>query len=336
MVSSKYSEYALSIEPRILDADVDLATVMDLEHDTAFISGSVVEGFGNSTSDVDIYVISDKIPNLPNGIKFGYTDTNRGYYNEVIVYHYEYVADVCNAVNNNQIDLNSYDFLEKMELYYRFAIGIPIVNEHIFHSVTVGFCKETACEAYRKYYKLKSNENLELAYSLLSDNMVEQSEFYTQWAAIYAMTSWMAQNGESYKSEKFHFRKLARICKQDSKMYKKCWQLYFMGDKNPREYFNEVTAFCKELGMSELKHCPQRLKFSLAKAVSHIQLSSNYLIVNGNTVFEINREQKAILDMLECEAASKTDLLRNINIDLPNLEATLEEMLEQGILVFRA
>jgi predicted nucleotidyltransferase len=94
MFKEKYFKEALNIEPRILQADVDLLPIMDIKRDTAFISGSVVEGFGNSSSDVDLYILSDKNPMLPNGIKFGYTNTDGGYYNEVIVYHYDYVDEV--------------------------------------------------------------------------------------------------------------------------------------------------------------------------------------------------------------------------------------------------
>jgi hypothetical protein len=80
-----FTDEAIRIEPRLSQADFDLTHVFDTQNDMAYISGSVVEGFGNSASDVDIYIVT-KNPILPDGVKFGYNNNEKGYYNEVNIF----------------------------------------------------------------------------------------------------------------------------------------------------------------------------------------------------------------------------------------------------------
>ncbi len=296
MKNIEYVRKALDVEPRILAADVELSAVMDLEDDTAYISGSIVEGFGNAASDVDIYIITDKNPLLPEGIKFGYTNSESGYYNEVIVYHKNYVREICEMINSGIYDIDAYDFLEHMEFYYRCAIGIPLLNEDRFKELTMDFSKEKANQAYGKYYSKQSRRMLGTIKGLQRLGLYNIAYFFAQKAMKYAVDYWLATRGEGYESDKFRFMKLERVCKDECGLYEELWRLQSKGEEACETYIENVIKACEKLGVNLDEADNSDVTYNLNGAITHVKLVDEYIIFKGNYVYKANWLHKWVIE----------------------------------------
>jgi len=335
MLNLIFNSKAIEIESRICYADFDLPVVMDMEKDIAYISGSVVEGFGNPASDVDIYVITDKNPLLLEGMKFAYTNSKHGYFNELIVYHYDHIYKICDIINNKEYDLNANEFIDNMELYYRCAIGVPMLNEAQFFETTKGFSKQVANEVYAEYHKMKCQEKLRLMKLLLNQQRPELVYPYAMRAIAHAIDYWTAVGGEGYESNKFRFLKLERLCSRDSEMYKRCWNLHSIGNRNHASYFSDVEVFCREVVPDILTEFKEVI-YTIAESISNVEMMGDYLVDSDNKVYKMSRSHKTILDKLRtnANASSRNDLLKCFD-DQSAMDSALEDLLRQNIVTIQ-
>jgi len=321
---------ALEIEPRLFTVDFDLTPIMD-EHDTAFISGSVPAGFGNKSSDVDIYVISDKNPLLPNGLKFGYTNLEHGYYNEVIVFTNNYIKELCSKINNNQYDVNNSEFLLEMEHYYRCAIGVPLLNSEKFFETVRDFSTQIADAAYAQHYLSECKNKLRTLLLLIKYELFELTVDYAKLSAEHAIDYLLAKNGEGYESRKFRFLKLEKLCERNSDLYKQCWQIQFKGKRSSEDYANDVFRFCTELGISVIFSETDDLIFALAGNISQVDMLGNFIVFNGNDVFSVKHECLMIIDSLSI-APSSYFCLQKLFYKEQDFKDALEELLYNGVI----
>jgi predicted nucleotidyltransferase len=329
-----FNAKAIETEPRVMQADVNLSAVMNFAHDVAYISGSVVEGFGNSASDVDLYVLTEMYPKLPEGIKFGYTNQEYGYYNEVIVYHYAYLADIRDMVNTGRYDISAYNFIEYMELYYRCAIGIPLINEGKFSRITNSFSKQTACKAYSAYHKAKCIDDLKRIKILLTSQMELELLTYARSAISHAIDCWLAKNGEGYESKKFRFLKLERLCGVNSDMYRKCWNLYFNRSIGALELAKAAIDFADKLGIIADKTNETDINFQLTGTISMIELAKQYAVLNGQIVYTLSPDSQEVLSSIGQGISSLSEICATISFtkDRNTILSVLANLTRAGII----
>lgn len=107
---------------------------------TVYVSGSIFEGFGNSKSDIDIFILSmDKIDNLvieeflkkendfnflDSGAKKVLVTTRKGIDFDIEIYEKDYVMDFPEMVS----DFNSSPRGQRYDLFHRLKFAEPLIN----------------------------------------------------------------------------------------------------------------------------------------------------------------------------------------------------------------
>ena len=218
--NSIFLEDAIKCDPRLKSVYVNLREVMDLNNDIAYISGSVVEGFGNTTSDVDIYIVTGRADVYET--KYVNSAKDGNYYVELNVFSKEQARQICDKINNTTLDDDQeiFNLSEKeLEFYYRAAIGIPLFNLSAFNEFCSEFDKEKVNAIYERVHKWNAIKELYFVTLRKQNGEIELAYFHAQKAIEHALDSYLAKNGEGYCTGKYRFLKLKRLLEVKSDIY---------------------------------------------------------------------------------------------------------------------
>jgi predicted nucleotidyltransferase len=203
---------------------LDYLNHIDIDNSIVYLAGSLMEGFGNSTSDIDVYVICDLIPSIvpEESItqSFLQSDKNlvRNIIHEGIRLDFEYWTweEFNNAVNIlNNLDFKTDQYIQRIsdddfDLLHRIKFGKPIVNKERFEKIYNEIIFENLgyyCIAIgnEKYQGLL--EDLQGAY--LSKDY-GSAFFLSRLFIERMMTSYLASHGETNPNTKWLYRKALR------------------------------------------------------------------------------------------------------------------------------
>ena len=310
---------ALLIEPRLKNVDFDLSAVMNYEEDCAYISGSVVAGYGNSTSDVDIYVISDKNPELPNGMKFGYYLEDIGYYNEVVVFQRKWLKQKFNDFNLIDFESiklrleNDKSFLYDLETYYRFCIGIPCINRREFELLHDCYSSLHIINAiYENVFSIRFERLIKNAFLNLTAGLDEHAAVLVNEAFAYALDIITARKAESYFSEKFRFQKVRKVFGDESKEVNVARQLLFIGHDHPLTYINKCLEAFQEFGLSIPSKDYNNYIIKITN-YKEIELNHLYLVVDNHEILELDSLNNIVLKLIKDHGPiSIQDLIKSV------------------------
>lgn len=197
---------------------------------TAYASGSIFEGFGNENSDIDIFVIVDKLPEENMFEDFNEKNPNSMFFNKnnyiIITFRVEGLAfdvefhtkknieDYITNVNENTKEIRSYTNIE-YDVLHRIKYGVSLYNRERF-------------EAMRKGIKYNNfNSIIPNCYSdyTSGDLLDVKGAFYNKdYATAYYMSSnllfqtinaYLALHGETNPKMKWIFKKIERYEKEN-------------------------------------------------------------------------------------------------------------------------
>lgn len=197
---------------------------INLNQSIVYFAGSLMEGFGNSKSDIDIYVICDEIPiikvadNIPQSLLLTKQNLVRNVIHEGIRLDFEYWtwSEFNKAILKlNRLNFKTNEYIERIsedefDLLHRLKFGEPIVNSDRFKQVYTGIEFDNLGH-YRVAVENESYQGLleDLQGAFLSKDY-GSAFFLSRLFLDRTMTSFLAANGETNPNSKWLYRKALR------------------------------------------------------------------------------------------------------------------------------
>lgn len=328
----KIGQMVLNKEPRLAilnENRFNLGYVFDENEDLMYSSGSVIEGYGDRFSDVDIYILTNKktLPTdddmyLPvEGTKFGYngfSDSEHGFYVEFILNNFDWGRKIISKIN--QIDpslrkdiTQSLDY-RQLDFYYRLAIGIPLCNEQKFADYTEDVSKAHISDVISVYKGLYSAKYLRYAELFYESDIKDAAYFYAQCAVNEAIDAYMARNGEPYQSFKLRLRKIRNRFGEDSPIYHRACDLSALGSRKYEEYYSEAAAFCEDLGArAYLFAAPDDVTYIVNGQIEFIDFIDSFALISGS-LYSIDSGYKKLLSAIRGTAQITLSELKELCI----------------------
>lgn len=247
---------------RFLTDHFDVTTILSkLERtntDCIFLSGSLVEGFGNEESDLDIYVIGDTTKSsIIDSRSINYEplkrvliqDCNRVDITYVSPKLIEQILDFLSSFSPDFKYADDWSENQK-ELVHRIFIGIPFSNHSLFNSILQRLNKS----AFDKYLFSLLHRRVD---SILFDIIGLQKEIEIESAIFLAkirfnmiVDMWLVQKGQTNtRFDKWRIKKLHRA-EVSAEMYGKFLQINGCEILHNDEVLNSILLYSDELLLS--------------------------------------------------------------------------------------
>ncbi len=221
--------------------------------------GSLVEGLGNASSDIDLLVIEPTTTEtarakdragvplaeetiadmVGGGGEAGLVDAewvSRGYVLALI--------DRVHALAPGSRTVPEFIDLEQ---YYRFAAGAAVVNPDAYADVRARMSVDRlgallAADAGERVAGLLA-ETVAFRDAGLPDPAAAAAQLLLSWT----LHAYVIEQGERFPPRKWRYEKLARLHGPDSALHRRAWRLKAPGDTPPADYVAEVLALVAEL-----------------------------------------------------------------------------------------
>ncbi|KSU60369.1 hypothetical protein AS034_16130 [[Bacillus] enclensis] len=237
--------------------------------DYLYIAGSIMEGFGNESSDVDVFVISEEPEKLLNNhkrhareatMKVGESLIKNIVINDVR-YDFEYyssshfhtIINELNSLNFNTDEHISRLPADDVDLLHRLKFASPLLHEETFKTMK----EEINFENLNKYIVVTTIEKydgyLEDLEGALSSNDLGTAYVVVKLLLKNAVNAYLASVGETNPGEKWIYRKLLRYTTENPEgdLLKLFLQLdsYPFSEETIKEYAFNVVNFTQGLIM---------------------------------------------------------------------------------------
>lgn len=197
---------------------------VDYNTSVVYLAGSLMEGFGNSTSDIDVYVICNEIPsiNIDKNISQSFLQTEQNLVRNVIHkgirldFEYWTWKDFNKAIKRlNNINFRTNDYIERLpedefDLIHRLKFGKPIVNLEMFNDIY----NEISFDNLGRYRVAVENESCQGLLEDLQGAYLSKDYgsafFLSRLFLDRTMTCFLAANGETNPNIKWLYRKTLR------------------------------------------------------------------------------------------------------------------------------
>ncbi|HEU0075831.1 MAG TPA: hypothetical protein VFS30_17665 [Dehalococcoidia bacterium] len=318
---------------RAVDAIVQ--TVVSSPDDIAYISGSLIEGFGNSSSDIDLFLITAADPayNGPFGTALG------DYYLDLEIFTRDGMRVLTERLNT----LDPSDFravwltpLADLDLYYRTLIGEACHNAPGFSAMHAAFRREVAERLLAAWCGLRYAASMQHAREELDTGRAVSAAIAAQAASASALDAYLAAHGEAFPSLKWRQEKLARLHGKDSGLYRRAWSLKAPGQREVSAYMGDVAAFGAELGMEAyagwtLEEVPL---VTNGAAMSRDVGEDAYILQNQRYLFEVSREVREVFDHVAAGPRTRAEIAGSLNIGESQVRESIAAL--QGHALVRA
>lgn len=285
------------------------------ETDTVYLSGSRFEGFGNQNSDIDVFIVSDMMPNLPDFGNNIILPANDQINIDIEIYSHKKIREIISSVNNSIGDNEKIKALRKkdLDLYYRTLIGQPEINPNVFYSIRALLRKELVSKVLANYNGIMCQQLITKAIGSLNVKDLISAYFFIREALECALDSYLALNGECYVGPKWRFEKIRRRFGEKCNLYNKALKLRSLGTLDIRSYTQECVAFCSELGMDrfpKLDHYePRYTRSANVKVISVV--GHAFAIHNEAFVYQLSDFASNLLMTID-EKLSESELADKI------------------------
>lgn len=226
------------------------------EGDLAYISGSIVEGFGNPYSDLDIFVIKKTIENVEAQfikddfririIVINNTRFDVEYHPMDKVLRYVSLTQQFNPTSHEEMDRLNLDIIDFL---HRLRIAIPIYGEQQLKSLQSAISLENLCACLKNWQMRTYNSNLMDCKGMLDINDLDTCVSWARQTLCNAVDVCLAVNLDTNPSEKWRFRKLERLLGKNSSIYQN-YQTYLLKqvpEYQKKEYIEEILTFASDL-----------------------------------------------------------------------------------------
>lgn len=187
------------------------ATTLD-EGTSLVATGSLVEGFGNANSDIDLYVVQDEArPSVPTSVgirQSRYIDCEH-----VTLASLRQLAERIADLDRSTV--LGYTMRE-LDRYYRLAIAIPVRTTASFDDTFALFDASRSRKALEIFARVYAYELHACSAVLLATGEERSARLFAREAALWAATERLAAQGEGYVGPKWVGEKAARRYGRDS------------------------------------------------------------------------------------------------------------------------
>jgi len=293
--------------------DAIVRTIVSNPDDIVYISGSLIEGFGNASSDIDVFLVTAQQPEYrgPFGSVLG------DFYLDLEVYRRGHMLELASRLNA----LDPADFrsvwltpLAELDLYYRTLIGEAAHNPDGFASLRASFRRDVIERLLGAWCGLRYAASLQHAREELDARRPVNAALAGQAAAAFALDAYLAAHGEAFPSLKWRFDKLARLQGAESGLYRRAWQLKAAGSQDPAAYLEAVAGLGEEQGMQaysawSLDDVPlQRTGDSRSYEIA----GDAYVVQDRRFVYGVDAGLRGVFDLLGAEADTRAGLAREL------------------------
>jgi hypothetical protein len=276
-----------------LPAERIAAEIITNPEDIVFVSGSLVEGFGNENSDLDLFLVRQDGEATPDPRLVLATVGVEGAYVDYEVYNLANMSVVSDHIN--KVDLSNFRAvwetpLDRIDLYYRTAVAQPVYNAEGLARLQRNFDRDTSARLLQAWAGLRSVIRLQEARESVDAGQEAQALVSAQAAAAYAADSYLPSEGEAYANLKWRYEKIERRFGRDSTLYQRLWALKSPGERDAGAYLEDVGTFCDDMGMGEYAAWKlDSLLLSQARGVKLFSIGSRRVLVQNKTMlFELN------------------------------------------------
>ncbi|WP_350352831.1 hypothetical protein ABS642_07530 [Microbacterium sp. A8/3-1] len=250
------------------------------------MSGSLVEGFGNANSDIDLHIIhAGESPRVASaiGLRVGmYVDC-------------EYVSEGSLGALAEQMtsivgDRRSRSSLENVIRYYRLATGIPLVVSQSASRALEPFTASTACKVSADFARARFRDCLARAWLACALEHDRAARMLLREADSWLAAARLADDGEGYPSNKWNGEKAARRYGRGSVRF-----IEVMGYLNYSEPdVGKAIARRREL-IADVSESPL-VELSLAPAVTLLESAAGTVVTTPHrTVKTLSQEMSTLL-----------------------------------------
>ncbi|WP_411501440.1 hypothetical protein [Bacillus thuringiensis] len=265
-----------TVETQILAKELlsDLSIFQDSRDDmyTSFVSGSLFEGFGNKLSDVDIFILCNKLP-VKEDIKFRGTecdyeallDLGEKLLLNVQINKISFDIEFWNIekVENKALELvkgkHSYGYVpnlskDEYDLFHRFKYGVPLFNVENFHSLRENIDFQILGnglieESSRSYLGLMTD--VQGAYA--SEDFVS-SYFMARILLETVLPAYLALQSETNPKPKWLYRKVLRYSQESNNLeflskFLSFYNVDLTCVDDTKNKIREIMAFCQQLNI---------------------------------------------------------------------------------------
>ncbi|HFJ9434346.1 nucleotidyltransferase domain-containing protein [Bacillus thuringiensis] len=226
---------------------------------TVYVCGSILEGFGNEKSDVDVYVLLDELPselgeegrirknkdNVIHNILFD------NYRLDIEYWTIEKLSKLQNVINQFELDGDTIKLSEdEIDFIHRIKYAIPVINKDLFKLL------EQKID-FDKFDKALLVKQINLYQSSVEDveGCLESEDLYTaimtsRLALDRSIDSLLCSKGETNPRVKWRLRKLMRAFGENSNIFKEYLSLQEIPEIHKtavEEYVDRVLTLCSEL-----------------------------------------------------------------------------------------
>lgn len=258
------------------DVSVEVQRILDAvgTGTSVFMTGSIVEGFGNIHSDVDLYVVQDE-GRPEQSVAIG---MRRSRYVDC-----EYFPS--GALRRLSARVGAGDWAQlgtlrdaEIDRYSRFARGVPLRITSEFAAVSATFDRGVASALFGKLALRRAYGLFGGAVLLAASGDERGSDLTLRSAAIWTATAEMAAEGEGYPSQKWVGEKAARLYGRGSQKFESIIGECF----RPSGALAQRLARLRERlpippGLAEVLDGPG---FALAAGVRPVQNGTDWLFVH--------------------------------------------------------
>lgn len=219
---------------------------IDEKAETAFLTGSLVEGFGNALSDLDILVV------VPDNYHYVISTSQKA--KQRVDLEIREHSEVDSALHHlGQMDVSGKGFPgimkeEELDLLHRLRIGIPLHNPEKAQIIQESINVEKFCTYLVIYFQAYFRRMLEDAMGALESQDFETAFFCARSTFEYAIDAYLAFHGETNIRSKWRAKKLSV---HDSSLFEKYWEFETLHVPHSPEaiigYVKEVVRFSNDL-----------------------------------------------------------------------------------------
>jgi hypothetical protein len=315
---------------RAVDAIVQ--TVVSSPDDIVYISGSLIEGFGNQASDIDVFLITAGEPQYrgPFGSVLG------DYYLDLEVYTREGMQALASRIN--ALDVSDYRAvwltpLADLDLYYRTLIGEARHNPTAFKELRADFSRDVIERLLATWCGLRYAISLQQAREELDAGRSVNAALAGQAAMASALDAYLTAHGEAFPSLKWRFEKLARLHGTASDLYARAWALKAAGSRDAGAYLEDVAEFGTGLGMGvyaawTLDDVPLQ---KIGESRSYEIAGDAYIVQSQRFVYSVAPELREVFDFVE-DGSTRATLRRELGGDGEHAREAIASLQSRALL----
>ncbi|MEU1519963.1 nucleotidyltransferase domain-containing protein [Streptomyces sp. NPDC005811] len=258
------------------------------------LEGSIAEGFGNPSSDIDFLLIARSEDDLPTMPSLLFVDGRRV---EIRTRSVRQIADQFQALHEGarRPGRLSEDLLNRCQ---RLLHSHPLRGHALVDEVKAMLPAERFAAIAADWWAHRARQSLRHAMALLCLGESDEAVDWTRAGLVQTVKSWAAGHGETYLEPKWLSMQLDRADRPD--VADRYWELEAAapeaGDAHAaRAHLTACLAFAGRLGLTGVPHRPERLTVERVAGVTTWQTDERVHVVRGRReVFALGERAGAV------------------------------------------